>query len=220
MVGPLGEGEGTKADTLTGMGNRFAALPEYRVLIIGHGVMAAITFLLVVPLAIFIARWYYRDGRLALKLHIYLQILTVFLATVVLILGVIAVGPERSLTNPHHGIGVAIYVLVLVQFIGGVLMHHIEKTKTRYRRPLKVVVSEAGRSAQTLADISFIATSMDGPVHRPARHHTNCAWSHLIWLTKDLVHPLRCGCLHLGNGVVHLELLVPEWRSRLRRRPV
>lgn len=109
------------------MSNRFRDLPEYHTLVLGHGILAAITFLLVIPAAITIARFYYSRPRLALKLHIGLNILTVFLATVVLILGWFAVGPERSLTNPHHGIGVAIYTLILVQAIGGALVHRIEK---------------------------------------------------------------------------------------------
>ncbi|KAK4984489.1 hypothetical protein LTR50_006564 [Elasticomyces elasticus] len=127
---------------LNGMGNRFAALPQYYRLILGHGVIAALTFLLIVPSAILIARFYHRNGRLALRLHIYLQILTIGLVTVILVLGWFAVGPERSLTNPHHGIGVAIYVLVLVQAIGGALIHHIEKGKERWKVPLKLVIHQ------------------------------------------------------------------------------
>lgn len=122
------------------MGNRFKGLPEYHQLILGHGVVAAITFLLIVPSAIFIARFYWRNPRLALRLHIYLQILTVFLVTVVFILGWFAVGPERSLTNPHHGIGLAIYVLILVQALGGGLVHRLEKGKERLRISIKLVV--------------------------------------------------------------------------------
>ncbi|GAB7343912.1 hypothetical protein MBLNU457_1867t1 [Dothideomycetes sp. NU457] len=125
-----------------GMGNRFRDLPEYHTLIKGHGILAAITFLLVIPAAIVIARFYYSRPRLALKLHIGLNILTVFLATVVLILGWFAVGPERSMTNPHHGIGVALYTLILIQAIGGAMVHRIEKGKVRYKLPLKLMIHQ------------------------------------------------------------------------------
>lgn len=122
------------------MSSRFSTLPQYHRLIIGHGVLAAIVFLLVVPSAILLARFYYRNPRLALRLHIYLQILTVGLITVVLVLGWFAVGPERSLSNPHHGIGVALYTLVLIQFFGGALIHRLEKGKQRWKIPLKLMV--------------------------------------------------------------------------------
>ena len=122
------------------MGNRFLELSEYHVLILGHGILAAITFLLIVPLAIFIARFYYRNGRMALRLHIWCQILTVLLTTVIFILGFMAVGPDRALSNPHHGIGLAIYLLVLIQFIGGWRIHKREQKKTRLWVPLTLMV--------------------------------------------------------------------------------
>ncbi|KAL1584099.1 hypothetical protein WHR41_08163 [Cladosporium halotolerans] len=112
-----------------GMGNRFRELPQYHSLIRGHGAVAAITFLGVVPAAILIAKFGQANPGLSLKLHVYLQILTVLLTTVVFILGWFAVGPERSLTNPHHGIGLAIYVLVLAQFLFGWLMFKLERRK-------------------------------------------------------------------------------------------
>lgn len=129
------------ADQLKGMGNRFKEMTGYKPLIVGHGVVAAITFLAIVPAAIFMARFYHRNPRLALRMHIWLQILTVLLTTVVFMLGYFAVGPERSLTNPHHGIGTAIYVLILVQAIGGGLIHHREKGRERFKIPLKLMVS-------------------------------------------------------------------------------
>jgi hypothetical protein len=112
-----------------GMGNRFRELPQYHSLIRGHAIVAALVFIGIVPAAILIAKFGQRNPSLSLKLHVYLQILTVLLTTVVLILGWFAVGPERALTNPHHGIGVAIYVLVLVQFLWGWLMFKIERRK-------------------------------------------------------------------------------------------
>lgn len=126
--------------TLTGMGNRFAQLPQYHNLIRAHGVIAAITFLAIVPAAIMIVRFYGRNPRMALRYHIWLQILTVLLTTVIFVLGWFAVGPSRSLTNPHHGIGLAIYVLVLFQAIGGWWVHSSEKMKRRMYEPLKVMV--------------------------------------------------------------------------------
>jgi hypothetical protein len=124
------------------MGNRFSSLSQYHTLILGHGVLAAITFLGLVPAAILIARFYIRSPGWALRLHIYFQILTVALTTVVFVLGWFAVGPERSLTNPHHGIGLAIYVLVLVQAIGGGWIHRREKGKMRNRIPVKLMLHQ------------------------------------------------------------------------------
>lgn len=146
------------------MSSRFSDLPQYHRLIIGHGVVAALIFLLIVPSAIFIARFYYRNPRLALRLHIYLQILTVALITVVLILGWFAVGPERSLSNPHHGIGVALYTLVLVQFFGGALIHRIEKGKSRWKIPLKLMVSGPTTIVEHYTDM--ICSSTNGLVER------------------------------------------------------
>lgn len=127
------------------MGNRFASLSGYHSLIRGHGVIAFITFLGIVPAAIVTARFYHRNPRLALRLHIALQILTLLLTTVIFILGWFAVGIPRSLTNPHHGIGLALYVLVWFQIIGGAFIHHVEKKKVRYRIPLKLYVSGTWR---------------------------------------------------------------------------
>lgn len=138
------------------MSNRFSTLPQYHRLVLGHGILAAIVFLLIVPSAILIARFYHRNPRLALRLHIWLQILTVGLTTVILILGWFAVGPDRSLTNPHHGIGVALYTLVLVQAIGGSLIHHFEKGRMRYRLPLKLILHQwLGRAIAVLGVVQI-----------------------------------------------------------------
>ncbi|OQV10016.1 hypothetical protein CLAIMM_14074 [Cladophialophora immunda] len=123
-----------------GMGNRFFSLTGYHGLVEAHGIIAAITFLGIVPLAIFLMRFYGRQPRLALRMHIWLQILTLLLSTVVIILGFQAVGPNRSLTNPHHGIGVAIYVLIWVQVMGGCMVHRREKGKKRAHIPLSAML--------------------------------------------------------------------------------
>ncbi len=123
------------------MGNRFRELAGYFNVIQAHGILAAITFLFIVPTAILTLRFYGRNPRFALRIHIWLQILTVLLTTVIFVLGWIAVGPSRKLTNPHHGIGLAIYVMVLAQFIWGWWMHRREKMKKQLYEPLKVMVS-------------------------------------------------------------------------------
>ena len=140
MVGAPSRAQPRIGADIVGMGNRFRNMSGYHGLILGHGILAAITFLLVVPAAIFLARFYHRNPRMALRLHIWLQIGTVFLSTALFILGFQAVGLKRSLTNPHHGIGVAIYTMILVQAIGGSVIHRTEKGKERYKIPLKLMV--------------------------------------------------------------------------------
>lgn len=134
-----------------GMGNRFRDLPQYHTLIKGHGIIATITFLFIVPAAILTARFYGRNPGWALRTHIYLQILTVALSTVLFILGWFAVGPSRSLTNPHHGIGLAIYVIILVQSLGGGWIYRREKGKVRRKLPVKLVMHQwLGRAVALL----------------------------------------------------------------------
>jgi len=105
-------------------------MPGYYTLILGHGILAVLVFLFIAPTAVLVAR-FYQNPRRALHVHIYLQIMTLALTTVVFILGFMAVGPRRSLTNPHHGIGLAIYVIILVQAIGGGWLYRREKGKAR-----------------------------------------------------------------------------------------
>src|SRR5437762_14264203 len=108
------------------MGNRFFTLNGYHSLVKAHGILAAITFLAIVPAAIILARFLGRSRPSALRMHMWLQITTLILTTVVFILGNFAVGPARALTNPHHGIGVAIYVLIIVQAFGGAMVRRRE----------------------------------------------------------------------------------------------
>ncbi|KAF2275805.1 uncharacterized protein EI97DRAFT_450633 [Westerdykella ornata] len=125
-----------------GMGNRFRGLSGYRSMIMGHGILAGITFLLIVPAAILLARFYHRNPRMALRYHIWLQILTVLLSTALFVLGFQAVGSERSLSNPHHGIGVALYTLILTQAFAGCVIHRREKGKERFKVPLKLMLHQ------------------------------------------------------------------------------
>lgn len=75
-------------------------------------------------------------------LHVYLNILAIFLVTIVFILGWFAVGPSRSLTNPHHGIGLTIYVLMLVQLIGGAWVRRRLRRTNPIRPPVKLMLHQ------------------------------------------------------------------------------
>lgn len=126
----------------SGMGNRFKDMAGYHSLIIAHGVIAAIVFLGLVPISILTIRYYSRWNPFwAFKLHAWFQTLTLLLSTVVFVLGWFAVGPQRSLTNPHHGIGLAIYVIVVFQAFLGWFLHRKESKRVRHHVPLKLVVS-------------------------------------------------------------------------------
>ncbi|KAK8058965.1 hypothetical protein PG994_009413 [Apiospora phragmitis] len=114
-----------------GMGNRFSTVAQYHSLILAHGVIAAIVFLFIVPIGVMMARFHRGAPGANIRYHAYLQIFAILLATVVFVTGWFAVGPNRSLTNPHHGIGVAIYTLVLVQAVGGRLIRSIRKHSLR-----------------------------------------------------------------------------------------
>jgi len=122
------------------MGARFADLPGYYNLVLAHGILAAITFLFLVPFAIMINRFYASNRFLAIRLHIWANILTVFLTTVVFILGCFQVGPQRSFTNPHHGIGLALFIAVLVQFVLGYLNHQRARGKKYTHPPVRVIL--------------------------------------------------------------------------------
>ncbi|KAJ5601133.1 hypothetical protein N7510_010667 [Penicillium lagena] len=123
-----------------GMGNRFKDMAGYHSIIIAHGVIATIVFLGIVPTSTLIIRYYSRWNPFwAFKLHAWCQVLTLLLTTVVFVLGWFAVGPERSLTNPHHGIGLAIYVIVIFQVLWGWFVHKVESKRRSRHVPLKLV---------------------------------------------------------------------------------
>lgn len=177
------------------MGNRFLMLEQYHTLIRGHGVIAALTFLCIVPSAIMIARFKDRSPRWALRLHIWLQILTVALTTVVFVLGYFAVGPERSWTNPHHGIGLTIFVLVLIQAVGGWWVHSREKGRKRMYIPLKLMVriksALQGCRDQKLLYLRLLVPSMAWTRDRITRSRTDPHRSYALWFTGSIVRSLR-----------------------------
>jgi hypothetical protein len=120
------------------MGNRFLTLNGYQSLIRAHGIIAAITFLGLIPAAILIHRFLGRHEFWARRLHIWLSILSLLLGTVAFILGFIAVGPKRSLSNPHHGIGVALFTLLWFEAINGCLWRNRKKSNLHW--PLSLML--------------------------------------------------------------------------------
>ncbi|KAL1895560.1 hypothetical protein Cpir12675_003199 [Ceratocystis pirilliformis] len=115
-----------------GMANRFSTWSEYRRLVVAHAVLAAIVFLFIVPFAIFGTR-FFRSASRGRKWHNQLLIFGSLLLLASFMLGFFAVGPKRSLTNPHHGIGVALFVMYACYILGDRLVENI-KTERSVRR--------------------------------------------------------------------------------------
>src|SRR5690625_2241869 len=88
---------------LPGMANRFRTLDQYHRIVLAHGIMAAIVFLLLVPVSVMMARFYSSRPGYAIAYHAQIHVFAGLMVLVVFILGFFAVGPERNLTNPHHG---------------------------------------------------------------------------------------------------------------------
>lgn len=128
------------------MGNRFATLAQYHRIVLAHGIMGAFIFLLFVPASVMLVRFYSREPGHAIVYHAQLHVFSGLMLLAVFILGFFAVGPERNLTNPHHGIGVAIFVLFILQLVGGRLVRHITKL-----RSLRVTIHQwSGRAIALL----------------------------------------------------------------------
>ncbi|KAI5284587.1 hypothetical protein KEM54_001218 [Ascosphaera aggregata] len=122
---------GLNFDTMryNGMGNRFKGDHYYKQLIVAHAIFAVVVFLFFIPGAILTSR-FFTQSIFWLRIHIGLQLMSLFALTVTFVLGWCAVGNERKLTNPHHGIGLAIYVMFLVQFMWGWFLHRRMKRHT------------------------------------------------------------------------------------------
>lgn len=115
------------------MANRFSTVGEYQSLVRAHAVIGALVFLGIVPAAVMTARFYTRTPGAARHFHAMLNGFTILLLTPAFILGWFAVGPNRSWTNPHHAIGLAIYVMFLLQLIGGRIVRNIPAFKPSLR---------------------------------------------------------------------------------------
>ena len=172
------------------MGNRFRELPGYHNLILAHGIIAAITFLFIVPASIFLSRFYTRP-RTGIRLHIWLQILTVLLVIVIFTLGNVAVGPSRKLSNPHHGTGTAIFVLVLFEFIQGWWIHRKDWRRKQSYEPLSITVSQLWMRHITGLTELHLVTQLAWVGDSAASACTDTPWTHALRFTKSSVHPLR-----------------------------
>ena len=180
---------------LLGMGNRFLEQPGYHGLIRAHGIIAAITFLAIVPASIMIKRFYRRSEPLSTRYHIWLQTLTVLLTTAIFVIGYLAVGPARSFTNPHHGIGLAVYVMVLVQFIGGWWVHSREKRKKNLYVPLRGVVSRGRFLSRMDLPNSHVVSSLAGPYNRTSWPRTDTTWVDFVRISKSIICTLFVGSI-------------------------
>lgn len=182
------------------MGNRFKDMPQYFSLIQAHGILAVITFLFIVPFSILFLRFYGQSPRLALRLHIWCHILAILLTTTLFILGFMVVGTRRSLSNPHHGIGVAIYILLLIEFIGGWWVYNREKKNRKPYAPLKAVVCklEYYRSQLIRVD-SQLAWSN----HWSPWSHSDSPWSYPLWSTSLPFHSLLISNLLSVDPLLH-----------------
>ncbi|UKZ81325.1 hypothetical protein TrVFT333_009097 [Trichoderma virens FT-333] len=127
--------QGTDFDTMryNGMGNRFSTLHQYHTIILAHGILAAMVFLFLIPFSVMLIRFYSRDPAYTIRYHARLQVFSCLLLTAAFILPFFAVGPKRALSNPHHGIGVAIFVMFVVQLVGGRIIQHIAKMRSLRR---------------------------------------------------------------------------------------
>ena len=196
-----------------GMGNRFLLMTGYHSLIRAHGIIAAITFLGIVPAAIFLMRFYGRAPRTALRFHIWLQILTLLLSTVVIALGLFAVGSSRSLTNPHHGIGIAIYILIWWQTLTGLCFHRWEKNRKRLHMPIGAMFHHwLGRAIALLAiaQVALGLTLYGSPKYLFILYTFWVFGLVVLYFVLEWLHERRVAELGSGGGSYYSDDVVEE----------
>lgn len=112
------------------MGSRFSTVTQYHQIVLAHGIMAAFIFLLFVPFSVFCMRFDHGRSGFGRRWHARANVFAGLMLLATFILGYFAVGPERSLSNPHHGLGVAIFLLFILQLVGGSLVRNIKKMRS------------------------------------------------------------------------------------------
>lgn len=171
------------------MANRFSTFGQYRNIILAHAIIGALVFLLLVPFSVFTARFYTGRPGYAVKFHAQIHIFAGLLLLVVFILGNFAVGQKRSLTNPHHGIGLAIFVLFILQLIGGRLVKNIKKL-----RSLRVTIHQwSGRAIALLGivQIPLGLTLYGSPKYLFVLYAVWMAFLFLLYFILDFRSPSR-----------------------------
>lgn len=179
-----------------GMGNRFSSLTQYHEIVLAHGIMAALVFLLFVPYSIFTVR--FRGSRFLFtgRWHARANVFAGLMLLAVFILGYFAVGPERSLTNPHHGLGVAILLLFILQMVGGWLVSGIRKA-----RSFRITLHQwSGRAIAILGivQIPLGLTLYGSPIFTFVLYAVWMAFLVLLYFILDYKHQGRDG--HYGGG--------------------
>jgi hypothetical protein len=140
--------------------------------------------------------------------------LTVLLSTALFVLGFQAVGSERSLTNPHHGIGVALYTLVMTQALAGCVIHRREKGKERFKVPLKLMVCHSS-CYHGLKTNTPPAPPMDRSSYCNTWHCTSSPRPDLVRISQNPFHPV-CGMVLATSPCLFLPELQEPARSGLR----
>lgn len=180
-------------------------MSDYHKMIYAHGILGAIAFLGLVPMSILLIRYYSRWNPFwAFKLHVWCQVLTLFLSTIIFVLGWFAVGPKRSLSNPHHGMGLAIYVVVIFQFFWGYFVHKVERNRKSFHVPLKLVVSTRINRPIVCFPVTNLLSdpSVDGVHASPTWYRSDTTGSHFVWLTQSAIHIVCNCCLYAPCGIL------------------
>ncbi|KAF9506810.1 hypothetical protein BS47DRAFT_1352402 [Hydnum rufescens UP504] len=112
-------------------------------LIIGHATTISIGFLILLPIGALVAR-YRTLNPFWFNIHYFIQTLAALLIIIGFALGVRskkdAYDPGRGNSNIHNGLGIALFVIYIVQFGLGLVIHYIKPSappNARYHRPLQ-----------------------------------------------------------------------------------
>jgi len=102
-----------------------------------HGILAGISWSIFVPFAI-MSSWY-RDllnGPIWMKLHLYLNIACAFFTTLSFIIALVAVAKSggQHFNAPHQRLGLAMFILVIVQTANGYFRPPKGASKQTYKR--------------------------------------------------------------------------------------